>query len=335
MEQGRNVWCSTRVKIWTGVAGIVVLVVVVATVLGTVLPRVLDPATSPSTTTTSPQQGDLQELEMLLSSVSFDNGTALHTQSTPQNDALTWLADNANLGNYTDKQKIQRYILAVLFYSTNGKGWQNRDGWLSDDDECLWYNLANSSSCDVNGSVMELDLTDNRLVGKIPNELAMLSESTRHLDLASNSLSGALPSEVGFLTQLTYLGLFSNSLTGVIPSEIGSLSNLLILRLWGNSLMGTIPSQIALLSKLHELSLNANSLTGTILKDIGLMTNLDWLDLSSNNLMGSIPSEIALLTNLNWLRLHDNNLMGEFTCPALIEMCRISCDTNSDACRSL
>mmetsp|Transcript_1476 Transcript_1476/g.2695 ORF Transcript_1476/g.2695 Transcript_1476/m.2695 type:complete len:116 (+) Transcript_1476:985-1332(+) len=80
-------------------------------------------------------------------------------------------------------KKIQRYIFAVLFYSTNGKGWQNRDGWLSDDDECLWYNLANSSSCDVNGSVMELDLTGNSLVGKIPNELSLLSESFRKFSM--------------------------------------------------------------------------------------------------------------------------------------------------------
>jgi hypothetical protein len=47
-----------------------------------------------------------------------------------------------------------------------------------------------------------------------------------------------------------------------------------------------------------------------------------------------------LLSNLYNLYLYDNNFTGEFTCPAFIDDCWISCDyyetdTFTQACRSL
>jgi hypothetical protein len=159
--------CSSRLKIWSGVA--VVLLVTVAVVLGTVLTRVLKVPTS----TPSPQE-ILKELQSLLSSVSFDSGTALKTPSSPQNKALNWLANNnTNLEEYTDDQKIQRYALATLFYSTNGTSWDKKDEWISGFDECRWYN--NGTSLCKSGSIETLSLWGNNLVGTIPDELALLS----------------------------------------------------------------------------------------------------------------------------------------------------------------
>jgi hypothetical protein len=166
--------CSTRVKTLSGIA--VVLLATVAILLGTVLPQARKP--EKTSDTTPPSSEDIA----LLSSLSFDNGTALQTPSTPQNNALVWLANNTNLDTYSDEKKIQRYVLAVLYYSTNGTDWLNKDGWLSNGDECDWYNLADGSFC-INGSVVELDFYDvdtkkgNNLVGTIPNELALLSHS--------------------------------------------------------------------------------------------------------------------------------------------------------------
>jgi len=240
----------------------VVLMVTVAIILGTVLvPRIImmdrasDPPTSPS------RQEVLQELESLLLSVSFDNGTALQMPLTPQNMALNWLANNTNLDTYSDAKKIQRFALATLFYSTNGTSWYVNDTWMSNEDECGWYNNG-ASLCTI-GSIDRLNLEINNLVGKIPNELALLSN-------------------------LTWLYLGSNNLTGTIATEIA------------------------------------------------LMTNLNDLYLYNNSLTGTIPSQIGLLTSLNFLYLHDNNFTGEFTCPAFIDYCYISCPccVIDDACRS-
>jgi hypothetical protein len=146
--------------------------VIVAIVLGTVLPQVIQTDKPTEAPTPSPQEV-LNDLEVLLSSVSFDNGTALQTQSTPQNNALIWLANNTNLNSYSDKKKIQRYTLATLFYSTNGTSWTSNFGWMSDTDECGW---SNQGSCE-NGDIVGLDLQENNVIGTIPNELALLSDS--------------------------------------------------------------------------------------------------------------------------------------------------------------
>jgi len=177
--------------------------------------------------------------------VSFDNGAALKEQSTPQNEALNWLANNTNLNSYSNATKIQRYALATLFYSTNGTSWYQNLGWLSHFDECDWYTYAGEgSSCDENRTVKDLNLSENNLVGTIPNELALLSNLS-WLDLSVNSLTGTIPSQLGLLSNLAELDLSGNGLTGTIPSQIAMMSNLTWLDLSVNSLTGTIPSQIA------------------------------------------------------------------------------------------
>jgi hypothetical protein len=95
---------------------------------------------------------------------------------------LRWLSNNANLDEYPDVQKIQRYVLAVVYYSTNGDGWQKREGWLSDEDECTWL-VKSTVFCapaldPTTNQVFVLDLSENNLVGTMPAlELALLSDS--------------------------------------------------------------------------------------------------------------------------------------------------------------
>jgi hypothetical protein len=174
--------------------------------------------------------------------VSFDNGTAIRTASSPQNKALIWLSNNTDLNSYSNATKIQRYALATLFYSTNGNSWYSKANWRSNRAECEW----DAVSCDDNGSVDTLSLESNNLIGTIPNELALLS------NLCESSivwlLVGMIVLSCVFYIVLScllvifhstaYLYLYSNSLTGTIQ----------------NNLTGTIPSQIGLLTKLSKSS---------------------------------------------------------------------------------
>lgn len=154
------------------------LFVTIAVVLGTVLPRVLElpvPTATPTAAPTAP----LPFLTDKLSSISADDRVALQTPSMPQSDALAWLVNNTRLDVYSIEKKIQRCALATLCYGTNGNNWRYNTLWLSDDDECGWYNEAEASFC-ANGAVTELDLhgaTSQNLVGTIPNEIALLSNS--------------------------------------------------------------------------------------------------------------------------------------------------------------
>lgn len=165
--------CGSRMR-WLAVFG--VLLVVAAIVLGIMLPRALDedPTPPPDTSEEPPQ-----DLADLLSSVSPDGGVALRTPSTPQYDALSWLAENANVDAYTDAVKIQRYALATFFYSAHGDDWTNNAGWLTETDECSWYTYANDDDatqfCSPGGEIVELVLWNNTLKGTIPEEMALLS----------------------------------------------------------------------------------------------------------------------------------------------------------------
>lgn len=145
-------------------------------------PTLATTVTPNSTITASPTRPATtapQDLIDLLSSVSLDGGTALLTPSTPQNSALNWLAGNTNLGTYTNEKKIQRFVLATLYYSTNGDAWHNNTGWLTDLDECTgWSNNAyDEPFCSSDGAVLELAILENNLNGKIPEDIGLLSNS--------------------------------------------------------------------------------------------------------------------------------------------------------------
>lgn len=132
--------------------------------------------------TPSPSTLEFASLQELIESVS-PNGSStesLNDPSSPQYAALTWLEGNANLDVYPDWKKIQRYALAVLYYSTNGDDWLQNDGWLSDEDECSWFTTAVPPLCDnETGAILKVLQSENNLIGTIPHELALLSDSLR------------------------------------------------------------------------------------------------------------------------------------------------------------
>ncbi|XP_028786686.1 receptor-like protein EIX1 [Neltuma alba] len=84
------------------------------------------------------------------------------------------------------------------------------------------------------------------------------------IDLSGNKLSGKIPQEIGMLTGLRSLNLSRNQLDGEIPSEIGRLTSLESLDLSKNHLFGSIPSSFAQLNYLEVLDLSHNALTGKI-----------------------------------------------------------------------
>lgn len=163
-EKAPGMACSRRRK-WMVISGLVLLAIV-GIVLGVVLlPRPAPPPPLP------------EELEGLLSSVSLDGGAALRTTSTPQNKALLWLADNLKIDEYSDEQKIQRYVLATLYYSTNGPEWEEKANWMRNENECNWYNEAEGPFCSDDGAIIELDMWKNFIHGTLPDEIALLSDS--------------------------------------------------------------------------------------------------------------------------------------------------------------
>ena len=92
--------------------------------------------------------------------------------------------------------------------------------------------------------VTSLNLYDQRLTGKIPEQLGSLTYLKNLRFLSYNLLSESIPAALGSLTYLKDLDLSDNRLSGPIPAELGSLVNLRYLVLYGNRLTGCIPAEL-------------------------------------------------------------------------------------------
>ena len=81
-----------------------------------------------------------------------------------QLNAKNWMlgANNTNLDPKNDMDKIgQRYVLAVLYYSTNGGQWVEKGNFLSSGDECHWHPTVN---CTMGEHVMYMQLGKSFLI---------------------------------------------------------------------------------------------------------------------------------------------------------------------------
>ena len=272
---------------------------------------------------------------LLIGLSTHDNADALMSSSpTPQNMALQWLAEDPLVDSYSDQQKVQRFVLATLFFSTDGPQWIHSDGWLTDSDECTWFSYT--ELCDGSGSLLQVDLRENSLRGTVPIEVSWL-ESLEKLNLRENQISGHIPSELGILRSLAFLQFTDNAMTGTLPSELarlGSLGTILschcfprvcakyisrsypymllieTMGLGGNEFEGEIPTAYATLTRLARLRLDDNAISGTIPTEFGSMTSLELVDLYGNALTGTIPTELGSLPLLVNLTVSSNDLSG-------------------------
>jgi hypothetical protein len=72
-----------------------------------------------------------------------NNQTVLWDPFTPQHDALDWLAndDGKKAEPLVDPNKqvtIERYVMALLYFSTNGKSWGGNFSFLLPSSVCEW-----------------------------------------------------------------------------------------------------------------------------------------------------------------------------------------------------
>ncbi|KAD2804581.1 hypothetical protein E3N88_37958 [Mikania micrantha] len=142
--------------------------------------------------------------------------------------------------------------------------------------------------CNIKGLEV-LDLSRNRLSGKIPNCLWNLP--LQIMELGSNNLSGVIPSSLGHMNgYLRRLKLNDNNLSGELPQEPGYFVNLLMLDLGENKFFGNIPEWIGEnMTRLSAVRLHKNNFTGRIPHSLCKSSSLQILDLAHNNLTGPIP----------------------------------------------
>ena len=243
-----------------------------------------------------------------------------------------WLAAiERHEGTGTDCPLLShREVLEAFYWATGGPEWHNSDNWLTDAPLDDWYGVE----ADAAGSVSALDLSSNKLVGRMPAELGGLTDledlnlsfnyllegplpqglfhlaNLRSLRLRRVGVGGPLPPAIGRLANLEDLFLGSGRITGPLPRELGSLGNLRRLDLSSNWITGPIPASLGNLSNLVELQLDWNELSGPIPASLGRLSQLFTLRLNNMHLSGEIPAELGRLTRLRNLYLNDNALTG-------------------------
>jgi Leucine rich repeat len=261
----------------------------------------------------------------------------LTSPGTPQNAALFWLAledtwysadpATTTTGGQVDERFLQRFVLAVIYYSLSGDRWRNchrddpacstdgtKQSWLSNTDECSW----NMIECDDQGHIVAWvankevarSIEVKKLVGTLPPEMARLT-FLQEINLVDVRVSGPLLTYLAGMTNLTVLNVHDSDFTGTIPFEFAATHPLLTeIDVNNNALYGTIPALLTSWSDVKVLDLSNNALAGSIPATIGSMEALTKLSLGNNALTGEIPLEVYNLTNLIRLDLGDNSLGG-------------------------
>ncbi|KAG7346571.1 leucine rich repeat LRR-containing protein [Nitzschia inconspicua] len=267
---------------------------------------------------------------------------------TPQRKALAWMATDVNVNSEAHTEKLQRYVLAVLFYSTNmvandhvetPRAWLNADRWMTTAHSCDWTGIV----CNKDKVIVSIDLERNRLTGRLPLELEIIGTFLESLDFTSNAIamSGSdfnvfrklpalktllmddnylyhdqgLPQQMHHLTNLEKLRLSYNLFEGRLGvgenPVIGSMTKLTHLEIESNFLTGTMPTAIGNLDQLVYLYMRRNNMNFNLnfLKS-GKMANLFAMWLDDNTITGTIPTEIGLCTGLASLSLTNATLTG-------------------------
>ncbi|CAN6549722.1 unnamed protein product [Malus baccata var. baccata] len=160
-------------------------------------------------------------------------------------------------------------------------------------------------------SLLQLDLSGNRITGSIPMSLANCT-SLKTMSLSTNNVTGEIPRSFGQLGSLQRLDLSHNQITGWIPPELGNACALLVeLKLSFNNITGPIPASFSSCSSLELLDLSNNNLTGPLPDSIFQnLTSLQSLVLRNNIISGSLPGSISACKSLQVIDLSSNKISG-------------------------
>ncbi|XP_028773165.1 receptor-like protein EIX1 [Neltuma alba] len=95
--------------------------------------------------------------------------------------------------------------------------------------------------------VVNMDLSDNNLVGVIPKSITQLSRLIG-LNLSHNHLKGKIPERIGDIKLLESFDISCNNFSGRIPETMPALTSLSYLNLSYNNLLGPIPTETSFLT---------------------------------------------------------------------------------------
>lgn len=288
----------------------------------------LAPSTAPTATPTQPladRRWDylLEEIGPTIlpadaTETGLDPADYFADTTTPQYEALRWMAAldlEYDVFDTPSQMLVERYVLAVLYYSTDGPtGWtQSLNFVTSGLAVCDWNNEGEETGTGAGGNLTdgvadgETSSTDDAVKGVVCNNGPLVTS----IRISNNGLQGAVPWELSLLEYLIQVDFDTNAFSGTLPIELSSVTRLADLRFNNNSLTGPLPPEFSKITSLVNLDLSNNGLTGNLPPSWGAsLTDLLFLRLKRNKIDGTLPSAWQGLTSLQLLDLEQNRLDG-------------------------
>ncbi|XP_020417914.1 LRR receptor-like serine/threonine-protein kinase GSO2 [Prunus persica] len=163
-------------------------------------------------------------------------------------------------------------------------------------------------------SLQILDLSNNKLSGKIHQCIGNFSQRLSVLNLRNNKFYGMIPDTFSEGNVLRNLDLNKNQLEGSLPPTLLTCRELEVLDLANNKIQDTFPNWLESLPKLQVLILRSNKFYGEICipKTKFPFQKLHIIDLSNNRFSGLLPTKyFEHLTAVINSQEHGLKYMGE------------------------
>ncbi|XP_048128141.1 receptor-like protein 33 [Rhodamnia argentea] len=162
----------------------------------------------------------------------------------------------------------------------------------------LFYSIANNNFigeishliCNATELVV-LDLSNNNLMGTLPECLMSFSKDLSVLNLRMNMIQGVIPGKIARDSKLRTLDFSWNRFEGTLPRSLLQCKSLEVLDLSNNRMEDTFPDWLETLPKLQVLVLRSNMFHGFVGSPRAArpFPELRIFDLSSNNFSGPLP----------------------------------------------
>lgn len=285
----------------------------------------------PSSSTIAPLETTKSRLELAIELVIQEEWSDIQTLSNINNNnvidtvssqylALQWLAndDAVQIDIKPSIDFIQRYVLAILYYSTNGGNnthWEYSYNFLNpnndrDDHVCNWSMLWNVKNLEPTLNENNNDMNDNNYYQEVGIICDYIHSYITQIYIPNNNLYGTIPSEIRLLTNLKEFNLYNNLIYGIIPSELSQLLNLEALILHTNQINDTIPLWLPSLFKLNIFNIGNNpNIYGILPFNINQIQNLTVLNIENCNLYGNLTSLYGL-KNIKSIHISKNAFTG-------------------------